>query len=134
MDVSRPQREVAQGLRTQFATRAEWIGLLVGKAGARIRDVRKATGCSIEVIDGRTTGNGGIGGGGGGGGRGLPSGGEGGGRGGNGGRGSAPKPSLSSLPCKVVISGPDAESVKKAREQMELEEAWFPVDQQQVRR
>eukprot|EP00903_Cladosiphon_okamuranus_P005653 g5618.t1 len=131
--------EVAQGLRTQFATRPEWIGLLVGKGGARIRDVRKATGCSVEIIGGGTTGNGGGGGGGGGrggvGGRGFPSSdGSSGGRGGghDGGRGSTPKHLLSSAVCKVVISGPDAESVEKAREQMELEEAWFPVDQHQA--
>lgn len=132
---------MAQGLRTQFATRPEWIGLLVGKAGARIRDVRKATGCSIEVVDGGGIGNGAGGGsssrgggGSGGGGRGFPSNGNGGGgRGGNGGRGRTSKRSHSSFPCKVVISGPDADSVKKAREQMELVEARFPVDKQQVR-
>lgn len=33
-----------------------------------------------------------------------------------------------------MISGPDAECVKEAREQMELVEAWFPVNQQQVRK
>ncbi|CAN0186297.1 unnamed protein product, partial [Ectocarpus sp. 8 AP-2014] len=114
-------REVSQGLRVQFASRPEWIGLLVGKAGSRIRDLRKSTGCSIEVIDG-----------GGGGGRGGPDGSCGGGGGGGGGGhkaagGQPPAPSS----CRVVICGPDAGSVQRAREKMELTEVRIAVNPQQ---
>lgn len=121
------QRDVSKGLRVQFTTRSEWIGLLVGKAGARIRDVRKSTGCSIEVRSANGDGCGG-----GRGGRGERDGGGGGG----GGRGIAAANRLPlTLPpplCKVVISGPDADSVQRAREEMELVEASVSVDSYQV--
>lgn len=109
------------GLHVRFPTRSEWIGLLVGKAGARIRDLRKSTGCSIEVCGGNGSGRGG--------------GSSGGGRGGDGGHGITVNqpPSKLTPPCKVVISGPDADSVQRAREEMELVEARIPVDQHQVR-
>lgn len=120
------KREVSQGLRVQFATRSEWIGLLVGKAGARIRDIRNATGCSVEVIDGR----------GGGGQRGdfgqgdcdgaVGAAATDGGAYGSGGHARA------ALPCRVVISGPTADSVQEAREQMELVEVSIPIDPKQV--
>lgn len=111
---------MSQGLRVQFASRPEWIGLLVGKAGSRIQGLRKSTGCSIEVIDG-------------GGGRGGLDGGSGGGGGGGGGGnkaagGQPPAP----LRSRVVICGPDAGSVQRAREQMELTEARILVNPQQV--
>lgn len=118
----RVQREVSKGLRVQFTTRSEWIGLLVGKAGARIRDARKSTGCSIEVCSGNSSG-------------GLGGGSRGRGRGGYGSGGIAANrlPPTLPPPCKVVISGPDADSVQRAREEMELVEARIPVDSHQVR-
>ncbi|CAN0138632.1 unnamed protein product [Ectocarpus sp. 4 AP-2014] len=116
------EREVSQGLRVQFASRPEWIGLLVGKAGSRIRGLRKSTGCSIEVIDG-----------GGGGGRGGPDGSWGGGGGGGGGgqKAAGGQPPAASS-CRVVICGPDAGSVQRAREQMELTEGRIAVNPQQA--
>lgn len=115
---------MSQGLRVQFASRPEWIGLLVGKAGSRIRGLRKSTGCSIEVIDG-----------GGGGGRGGPDGScGGGGGGGGGGHKAAGAQQPAPPPCRVVICGPDAGSVQRAREQMELTEVRIAVNPQQVKK
>ncbi|CAM9464120.1 unnamed protein product, partial [Laminaria digitata] len=34
--------DVSRGLRVQFETRQEWIGLIIGKAGARIASIRKS--------------------------------------------------------------------------------------------
>lgn len=118
------QREVSQGLRVQFASLPEWIGLLVGKAGSRIRGLRKSTGCSIEVIAG----------GGGGGGRGGPDGscGRAGGGSGGGNKAAGGQPPAPS-PCRVVICGPDAGRVRRAREQMELTEVRIAVNPQQVK-
>ena len=37
------------------------------------------------------------------------------------------------VPCRVVISGPDADSVREARERMELVEARIGVGAEEVR-
>lgn len=131
------QLEVSRGLRVQFATRQEWMGLLIGKGGTRIRNVERNTGCNIEVIDGD----------GGGGGRGSRSASRGSnsdrrnnggnkrysiGNGGLSGGGQVGE-MMTSSSCKVVISGPDADSVQQAKELMYLVEARIAVETEQVR-
>lgn len=113
--------EVSRGLRVQFPTRQEWIGLLVGKSGNRIRHLENTTGCTIRIVGGA---------------RGAGLTGDQGRFGGSGRRGGTwygGGSTSTTTPCRVAIAGPDAESVQKAREQMEFAEASMAVGVAQVR-
>lgn len=124
------QREVEQGLRVQFSTRREWIGLLIGKAGARISTVQSSTGCTITVDDISENQH-----------CGLNSGDVGGcgGRGGGGGDvgddrdGGVGAEGLRMSTGRVIISGSDAGSVRKAKELMEFSEARIHITAGQVK-
>ena len=131
------QLDVSRGLRVQFEIRREWAGRIIGKAGARISRIENSTGCNIRVVNGGVAPYNS--------GRAWSSGGGGykygeasdrgylrgsGGRGGgwNGVSNAEVDPGL----CRVVISGPDADSVREAREQTELVEARVSVGAEEV--
>lgn len=116
----------------QFATRSEWIGLLIGKAGARIRNVQQVTGCTVTIIDSHD----------------IAHGRNGGGRStdrvsqrdlanhrwGDDGRSErrGGKAGASAMSCRIAISGSDADSVRQAREDMDFVEARIAVGATQV--
>lgn len=118
------QEKIERGLRVQFFTRREWVGILIGKGGARINTVQKSTGCTITVDDG------GVGGG-----RGRAW------RQGSGDRFTRARgagwagdlrSSRSARSARVIISGSDRNSVRQAREMMEFSEAMIAVNPTQV--
>lgn len=77
-DLDSAQGEIASGLVVEFTIPPDLVGLIIGKKGARIKQIEQETGVTSIVVNGDSG--------------------------------------------RIMVSGPDAASVQRAREQLELHE------------